>query len=160
LKMLVAQMKLYCPENPIYVIDNGSTYEPLLDYYYWKNNDFFLYKYPENEFVKNITEFISALDSDYFVLSDSDILLHPTVPFNFLEIFKAIIDSGVHHVGFDLIYEDIPKWNPKAEWIKGDERNLHIAPFNFDYNGETYSGFRAAVDTTFAMYKKSNGGWS
>lgn len=158
LKNLVNQWKFY-NEGKIYVLDNASTYKPLLDYY-WQNEDFTVFKYQENDFVKNLKSFLSDFDSEYYVISDPDISLHPATPPNFLEIFKAIIDIGIHHIGFDLISHDIPNWNPKAGWIDGDNLGLRNTPYSIEIAGRTYKGWKAPIDTTFAMYKKSNGGWS
>lgn len=157
LRNLVNQFHFYYPENKIYVVDNNSTYQPTLDYY-WKNEEVEVHRYATNDFVGNLTHFLEKLDSEYYIISDPDISIHPTTPPNFLEIFKEIIDSGVHHVGFDLIYDDIPKWNPKAGWIAGDEKALHTSPFDFSYDHQIYSGWRAALDSTFVMFKK--GGFS
>lgn len=154
---LVNQFNFYYPENPVYIIDNGSTYKPLFDWY-WKNPDFILHKYPQNDFIGNLNDFLSKIGHEYYVISDPDISIHPATPFNFLEIFKAIIDSGVHHVGFDLIYDDIPERNPKKLWIASDEKALHNSIFTFNHNGNIYVGYRAPLDTTFTMFKK--GGWS
>ena len=161
LKNLVAQLKFYYPHNRIYVIDNGSTNSDLLTYYY-ESRDFQAYKYPDNDFVGNLSSFIEHyLKFEYYVISDPDISIPPYTPPYFLEVFRQAIDQeGFHHAGFGLKTDDIPKWNPKAAWIAGDEKNLLNTPVTIDFKGEKITGFRAPIDTTFALYKKSNGGWT
>lgn len=157
LRNLINWWKWYYPNNPVYVIDNGSTYKPLLDYY--KTIDF-VTEVRVNDFVGNLRRFLDEKRFPYYCISDPDIMPHPATPFNFLEIFKSIIDAGYHHVGFDLITNDLPEWNPKAGWIAGDEAALHHREQRFEYEGKVYTGFKAPIDTTFALYCRHNGGWS
>lgn len=158
LRNLVNQFHFYYPENKIFVIDNASTSEQVKNYY-WQNEEITVFKYPNNTSAENLRHFLDNYKFEYYVISDPDISIHPTTPPFFLEVFKELIDTGYHHAGFDLIYEDIPEWNKKAGWIQGDERLLHNQPVEVKYNGSTFTGFQAAIDTTFAMYKTANGGW-
>lgn len=156
LEGLVRQLKWYYPDNQIYVVDNGSTL-PELRKYYFECDDIKAYRYPENDFVANLSSFIEhEIDAEYYVISDSDISIHPTTPPNFLDYFKRVIDErGFHHCGFDLIYDDIPDWNPKKAHIQYDESQLHQREFKID----NYSGWLAALDTTFCLFKRANKGW-
>lgn len=167
LRNLINQIQWYYPENPIVVVDNGSDYAPLLKYYDAidgvATNGIHVVRYPENDFVKNVTQFVSETFQicDYLVLTDPDLSIPPTTPPNFLEIFKTAIDNyGFHHAGFGLKVDDIPSWNPKAGWIQGDEKALLHSPANIQLGGEIYTGYKAPIDTTFALYKRDNGGWS
>lgn len=166
LRNLINQIWWYYPENPIVVVDNGSTYEPLLHYYNRlespQSPTISVVRYPENDFVKNITQFIKDTFQlcDYLVLTDPDLSILPTTPPNFLEIFKAAIDNhGFHHAGFGLKTDDIPAWNPKAGWIQGDEKALLSTPVTIEHEGQEYHGWKAPIDTCFALYKRDNGGW-
>lgn len=158
LRNLVNQFHFFYPENPIIIIDNGSTFEPLLEYY--RKMDYaIIFLCSKNDFVQNLTDYLIQRNDEYFIISDPDI----SIPFNtypkFLEVFKGIIDSGVHHCGFGL-KTDIPDWNKKAAWIAGDEKALYNSPVDFEYDGNVFRGYKAPIDTTFAMYAKHNGGWS
>ena len=157
LKNLVAQLKWYYPDNKIYVVDNGSTL-PELQKYYFECEDIAAFRYPENDFVANLSSFIEhEITNKYYIVTDPDLYIPPSTPPNFLEYFKAAIDNyGFHHAGFGLKTDDIPVWNPKAGWIQGDEKALLSTPV--DINGVT--GYKAPIDTTFALYKRSNGGWT
>lgn len=160
LKNLVAQLKWYYPENRIYVVDNGSTL-PELRQYYFECKDITAYTYPENDFVGNLSSFIAhEITNEYYVITDPDLSIPPHTPPYFLEVFKAAIEQGFHHAGFGLKTDDIPKWNPKAGWIQGDEKNLLQTKQVVEYNGEKFEGYKAPIDTTFALYKRSNGGWT
>lgn len=158
---LVNQFRFYYPQNPVWIVDNGSNYEPLISFY--QNNlekDIELHLYPDNDFIGNLNKFISFKKPEYYILSDVDLQIHSTTPPNFLEIFKTAIDShGFHHAGFGLITDDIPAWNPKAGWIQGDEKALLTQPVTITHEGKEYHGHKAALDTTFSLWKRDNGGW-
>lgn len=165
LRNLVNQLKWYYPENQIFVVDNGSTL-PELRKYYFECNDILAFRYPENDFVGNLSSFIEhEIDAEYYVISDPDLYIPPYTPPIFLEVFKAAIEQGYHHAGFGLKTDDIPLWNPKAGWIQGDEKALLSTPVkvmcDFMNLPEAHViGHRAPIDTTFALYKRSNGGWT
>lgn len=164
LRNLINWWKWYYPENPVVIIDNGSTYEPLLDYCHEIDEIVAsVHFYNENDFVNNLNDLISRSQSEYFIICDPDISPAPNTPPNFLEIFKHAIDHySFHHAGFDLITEDIPDWNKKKGWIQGDEealkRGKHTQVINYD--GQEYAGVICPIDTTFALYKRDNGGWA
>lgn len=166
LKNLISQVHWYYPDNWIYILDNGSSYKPLLEYYeYIQGNEALnasVSDFSGNDFIKNLNQFLedNANEFPYYIITDPDLQIHPATPPNFLEIFKAAIDSyGFHHAGFGLITDDIPSWNPKAGWIQGDEKALLQNPVTIEHEGKSYQGFKAPIDTCFAMYKRSNGGW-
>lgn len=161
LKNLVAQIKWYYPSNKIFIVDNGSTL-PELRQYYFECNDIKAYTYPENDFVANLSSFIEhEITHPYYVITDPDLMIPPYTPPNFLEVLKTAIDTyGYHHAGFGLKTNDIPHWNPKAGWIQGDEKALLGQPVLIQHLGDIYEGFKAPIDTTFALYKRANGGWT
>lgn len=162
LRNLINWWKFYYPENPVVIVDNGSNYEPLLDYY----NEIdeivaSVHLYNENDFVNNLNEFLVRSQPEYYAISDPDIMPHPATPPNFLEIFKDVIDAGYHRAGFDLIYSDIPDWNPKRTWIQGDQVELHdqSEKVRIEKPEGIYTGYRAPIDTTFCLYTSKNSGW-
>lgn len=160
LRNLINWWKWYYPENPVVIVDNDSNYEPLLKYYHHNHNEFTAIGCSTNDFIKNLSNFLSPRGYEYYCISDPDIMPHPATPPQFLEIFKYAIDHyGYHHAGFDLITEDIPDWNKKKAWIQGDEKALHGVPVEIEYEGQKYQGYKAPLDTTFALYKRDNGGW-
>lgn len=154
LKNLVLWWKWYYPDNEIYILDNASTYQPLLDFY--DTVDFTVVRYSENDCPGNLRKFLDEVDFEWYAICDPDIMPHPSVPPNFLEIFKNAIEAGYHHAGFDLITDDLPDWLHKKESIIYDENLCRLEAVKF--NG--YNGFRGAIDTTFCLYRGSNGGWS
>ena len=81
LKNLINQWQSYHPDYDIYVIDNGSTYEPLLDYY---NSGIkaYIVRYKQNDFVGNLRSWIDTNKPEWYVISDPDISIHPATPPN------------------------------------------------------------------------------
>lgn len=154
---LINWFKWYYPNNPIVIIDNASTYQPLLDWY--KNTGFTgqvdIVMCPFNNAQENLRAYLDYHKPEWYIVSDPDIMPHPNTPFNFLEIFVSQIEQGVHHIGFQLIIDDLPEWLHKKGWIIGDENLLR----NNKVNVEGYEGYKAPIDTTFALYRANNGGW-
>lgn len=159
---LINWWKFYNPDNPIHIIDNGSNYRPLIDFYMKRQifSGVEIFRHIDNDCTKNLaihlkSEFMA--DYDYYVISDPDIMPHPATPPNFLEIFKQEIDeNGYHHVGFQLIIDDLPDWLYKKDWLIGDEKALRQ---NETFTISGHKAWKAPIDTTFALYTKKNGGW-
>lgn len=158
---LVNWYRWYYPNAPIYIIDNGSTYEPLLDWYD-EECEAEVIMTGRNKFIDNLNKFIteeilSRPHFKYYAISDPDIMPHPNTPPNFMEVFvHAIEKMKFHHAGFGLLHEEIPEFNPKKAWIAGDEQGLYSTPVEV----MGYTGYKAPIDTTFAVYSRDNGGWS
>lgn len=157
----------YNPGAYVYVIDNGSQ---LHDDFYSRVEQLYggmviVERLPENNCVGNLRKVLDShptlSESEYYVISDPDIMPLPDTPPNFLEIFKHAIDNlGYHHAGFGLRTDDIPDWLEGRANMLHDEMSLLTNPVSINFEGRNYRGFKAPIDTTFALYKKSNGGWS
>lgn len=164
LRNIINWWKYYYPENPVYIVDNGSSYDPLSNFYShialeWKNIT--LIQTGKNDFIGNLTKCLEETIKpkyEYYVISDCDIQPHPATPPNFLEVWKNYIDNhNFHRAGFSLITYDIPDWIHDRDWIQGNEKELLNNPV---LNYGTFIGYRAPIDTTFCLYKTANGGWS
>lgn len=162
---LINWFRWYYPENPIFIVDNGSTYKPLADYYNSiEKYKIYFFTFSENNFISNLGRvlyFDIINNYDYYIISDPDIMPHPNTPPNFLEIFKDAIDNkGFHRAGFGLITDDLPKELNEREMIIGNENALLNKPIPLFFNDKQYEGYMAPLDTTFCLYKRDNGGWS
>jgi hypothetical protein len=162
LKNLINWWRWYYPENPIIIIDNYSTNKELLDFYANGDHKATVRFYPTNSFIenlKNAIEYTVNPEFDYYVISDPDIMPHPSTPGNFLEVFKSMIDNhGFHRAGFNLITEKLPENLNERAMIIGNEAELINGKEVLSYKG--WKGYKAPIDTTFCLYKKYNGGWS
>lgn len=161
LKNILNWWKWYAPNQPVYIVDNNSDYGPLLEFYVnMKYENVYLGSFGENECSKNIRRTIDGEIQgkyDYYCLSDPDISIHPSTPPNFLEIWKDYIDNkGYHHVGFNLITEGLPEWLHDREMKIRNEKEFLQNPVETSHG---FIGYRAPIDTTFAMYTTKNSGW-
>lgn len=167
LQQLILHWRFYHPNeetHPIYIFDNGSQSPDLyrvldhLDNIRAAKIKF----YSDNNFIPNLRHFIDTVINphyEYYVLSDCDILPHPSTPFNYLDVFKHLIDSGYHRAGFGLILDDLsPNLHLRANIIHDENENLK-QPFDFEFEGKTYNAFKAPTDTTFTMFTTKNSGW-
>lgn len=164
LKNLINWWRWYCPSQPIYIIDNGSTYQPLLDFLdeiHGKDN-IEVFPFVENNFIRNMQLFIGQHINgkhEYYVISDPDIMPHPNTPIDFLSVWMQQMESkGYHRVGFNLITDNLPTFLNEREMIIGNERELLQDREVCTHGG--FTGYKAPIDTTFCLYKTANGGWN
>ena len=134
--------------NNIYIIDNNSTYPPLLEYY--KDCSYPIYMLNKNIGHLAIWEtgFYKQFTDSYFAYTDSDLEIHPDCPDDFMEKFILLLKKypKALKVGFSICIDDLPdcyinkeqvqKWESQF-WKKEIEPNI----------------FKAPIDTTFAVYK-------
>ncbi|MCX5706426.1 MAG: glycosyltransferase family 2 protein [Candidatus Omnitrophica bacterium] len=140
----------------IYIIDNASTYPPLLEFY--RN----VCKYPVFYLDKNakylalwVTHIYKYFINDYYVYSDPDIVPIEDCPLDVIDYFVKILEKHpeIEKVGFGLKIDDLTDhyalkqqvidYESKYWKVKVDD-NLYAAP----------------IDTTFGLYRpKVKGDW-
>jgi hypothetical protein len=132
----------------IYIIDNASTYPPLLDYYASTKHKIFRLK--ENIGHHSLWEsgIIKQFETDYYVFTDPDIVPIEDCPGDAIEVFMNILKKypRIEKAGFGLKIDDLPDhyadkqkvidWEKKF-WVKQVEKDL----------------YDAQIDTTFALYR-------
>lgn len=136
----------------IIILDNQSTYKPLLDYY----------KVTKAEVIRldanlgHLSLWKSGLYDKYkwnfFVYTDSDILPVEECPDNFMEKFYAILlkNTRIKKVGFSIKIDDLPNhFSFKSQ----------VSDYESKYwkNIKSTDCFEAPIDTTFALYKPFTG---
>ena len=147
-KGLVDKLLLTCPDEQIIIIDNGSTYEPLLQWYDTIKN-FIDIRFHGNE--GHLALWATKLDKElgeYFVYTDSDIILPDSFPTNWKEIM------------FNLL-QKYPEYKKVALGIRVDDIPLHYRYINQVLRNESYwwlhqidyNVYQADTDTTFFMIK-------
>lgn len=150
---------------PVFILDNASSYGPLLEFYDHCSLLFpnvTIVRYGENSCRQNLAGFLNELDPkyQYYCISNPDILPGPTVPENFLQILKHCLDTyGYYKAGFQLANHNIPDSISIKSKILEDSADHHTNKVFIDYEGKRYKGHKAAIDLTFAMYSRANGGW-
>jgi hypothetical protein len=140
-----------CKYTNIIVIDNNSTYEPLLDYFDTIESSVTLYRLKENYghlvFWKNM-ELYKKYSKGYYVVTDPDIVPVENCPEDFVLHFKRILDKNLHvtKVGFSLKMDDIPDSNPNKQKVIDWESQFWL-------NKTDEGNFISPIDTTFALYR-------
>lgn len=140
------------PDEHIIIIDNESTYPPLLEWYeYISNNPRYWNKveimYGKNEGHLAIwaTELYKDL-GEFFVYTDSDIELNPNFPMDWKEIMLQKWAEYQCKIALALRIDDLPdhyryknqvKRNEGRWWLEEVEKNV----------------FKADTDTTFFLMK-------
>ena len=153
-KSMVEQLLKY--STNIYIIDNKSTYPPLVNYlksiedkvtvlYMDKNYGHRVYMRDE----------ITKLCNDKYIITDPDLLLNPNLPQNFIDILSNISDEyKIGKVGFAL---DITN-NINTNLLSSDnKRNIIEWESQFwknRINNSDYELYNADIDTTFVLINK------
>lgn len=147
LKLMIDQLGSFGYKN-IYVLDNDSSYPPLLEYYktiqakviYLKQNAGYRALWETNVF--------DRFKTNYYVYSDPDILLQPDCPKDFVfQLFHYLVKYPAREkAGVALKIDDLPEFyahkkeaiaNETPFWKKELEKDVYDAP----------------VDTTLALYR-------
>jgi len=132
----------------IYIIDNASTYPPLLKFYdsckykvFRLKENFGFRAFWESGIYKNFLK-------DYYVYTDSDVVPCNECPNDFLDTFLKQMkkDNTIFKIGMGLKIDDLPECfankGDVLEWEAQYHKNIYDAQF-----------FEANVDTTFALYR-------
>jgi hypothetical protein len=141
-------------QTEIYLLDNDSTYPPLLEYYERTPHE--VVRLGENLGHRALwlTDVLKdrMLSSEYYVYTDPDVVPIPECPPDVFDFFCSVLEhfSDFDKVGFGLRIDDIPEhYRFKAEVIAWEEQF---------WQEQLASGlYRAPIDTTFALYRGQGG---
>lgn len=150
IKNMVKQMEKYTSD--IIVIDNNSTFKPLLDYY---DNDF---KYTLLRQKTNLghtvylKDFVQKFVGDTYILTDPDLLFNPKLPDNFIQNLLDISKYfEASRIGFALLIDsdDIRTDIPVKSWEAQFWKEKIVYPPN-----RKIDLYKADIDTTFCLINK------
>ncbi len=147
LKQLISWLENNGYKN-IYIIDNQSTYRPLLDYYKTIKHKVFFLNQNVGYMALWQTPLFDQFKKSYYVYTDSDVLPLKECPKNIIEELYRILKrfTNIEKAGVALKIDDIPEqYRHKTEvirietnwWKEEVGKNIYNAP----------------VDTTFALYR-------
>jgi hypothetical protein len=154
LKRLVDRLKADGYTN-IYIIDNNSTYEPLLRYF--EQEKLRVFRLSENVGYLAIwkCDIVKYFINKPYVYTDPDILPVDECPSDYINWFYHMLDydKSFSKVGFGLKIDDLPDhFNLKDEVVR-HESQFWTKPYQNEL-------FVAPIDTTFALYRAGQkGGW-
>lgn len=152
LKKLIASLECRGYNN-IYIIDNNSTYPPLLEYYKECPHRVFMLDTNIGTLALWKSGIIRQFRDNFFVYTDSDILPVEDCPDDFMQFFLSKLKKYklASKVGFSLKIDDIPDHNLQKQSIL-----LHESQFYRFYNSEE-NLYRAPIGATFALYRPRAG---
>lgn len=132
----------------VFILDNASTYPPLLEFYK-------ICKYPVFLLDENVghkafwdTNFALLFKNQHYILTDPDVVPIEGCPLNAVEHFYGLLDKypDITKVGFGLKIDNLPDYYPRKKEVVEWERQWWT-------NEIEPSVFKAAIDTTFALYR-------
>lgn len=136
----------------IIIIDNHSSFPPLLAYYREIQHEVKIEFMEKNEghlvFFKD-EKLRRKYGQGYYVITDADIVPNTSLPKDFMKILLQKLDQyfdRVTKVGFALKIDDIPAYFPQREKVLEWEKP-------FWKNEVEKKCYLADIDTTFALYK-------
>lgn len=138
--------------NNLHIIDNNSTYPPLLEFY--KNIDVNVIYLGKNWGFRAIWEsgVVKQFWNSYYVYTDPDLELPQNCPDDFMDYFLKILNRypKCFKVGFGLKIDDLPNCFKNKEQVITHERKF--------WANEIEKGlYYAPIDTTFALYRPFTG---
>lgn len=147
LKLMINQLQSFGYKH-IYILDNDSSYPPLLEYYKTVNAKVIFLK--QNVGYKALweTEVFDQFKNKYYVYSDPDILLQKDCPRDFVYQLYVLLKkySGKEKVGVALKIDDLPDYYANKQEAIKNESIYWNKPLEKDV-------YDAMVDTTLALYK-------
>jgi hypothetical protein len=147
LKLMVDQLQSFGYKH-IYILDNDSSYPPLLEYYKTVNAEVIFLKKNRGYRALWLTDTFAKFKNGYYVYSDPDILLQKDCPKDFVyQLYKQLNKyTGKEKAGVALKIDDLPdKYLNKQDAIH-NESVFWTKILDKDV-------YDAMVDTTLALYK-------
>jgi hypothetical protein len=133
----------------IYVLDNDSAYEPLLEYY--ERSPHTIVRLGGNVGKNALWDAPGVFDltrGRHFAYSDSDVVPTEDCPPDALDHFVSLLEryQGINKAGFGIRYDDIPQHYPhRAEAVSWEK---HQESWPLERNV-----YYATIDTQFAVYR-------
>ena len=132
----------------IHILDNASTYPPLLAYY--ESCPFPVYKLGQNLGFKALwkSPLRKHFCGDYYIYTDSDVVPADYCPEEFIDHFLRELKRHplARKIGFSLRIDNLPDSYAHKKKVLELEERYYAQPA-----GEVL--YRAPIDTTFALYR-------
>jgi hypothetical protein len=132
----------------IFIIDNLSTYPPLLEYY--NTCKYTVFRLDSNIGMNALwgSGLIKKFRDDYFVYTDSDMVPVEECPDDFLDFFLQTLKKHrlAQKVGFSLKIDDLPDCYAMKDTVISEEQKY----FRYQHDELLYW---APIATTFALYR-------
>ena len=139
----------------IVIIDNGSTFPPLLEYYKTIGCEVVRGENLGPLAIWKTKQLWRRIRGNYFVYTDVDVVPDEGCPLDAIDFLLRflIAHPNIEKIGFGLRIDDLPDCYEKKSDVIAWEKQYWLDR----YGGEF---FNARVDTTFALYRPfAAGGW-
>lgn len=149
-------------DSHITIIDNASTYPPLLQWYKEIEKDVFIIKHDVNHgpWVFFYGGIFNNTSATHYVYSDADLELNPNMPYNWQEIMLEYLEKYNRKPSLALKISDVAEGELKNQilnhqnicWNKTSEENVYLAVTDMTFtldaktNGYRYESVRLAGD--------------
>ncbi|TVT38263.1 glycosyltransferase [Hymenobacter setariae] len=136
----------------IHIIDNASTYPPLLDFY--EHSKYNVFRLSNNVGFCALwdTQIFESFKDQYYVYTDSDLEIVDECPDDFMVIMHYLLHKySLGKVGLSLPTNDLPDFYANKAEVQEWEKRHQV-------EGIERLAFSAPVDTTFALYKPNTFG--
>lgn len=132
----------------IYILDNRSTYPPLLEWY--KTCPYEVIRLERNIGYQAIWKsgVYDRFKHSFYVYTDSDVVPDEVCPEDFMKKFLAVLRKYPRclKVGFGLRIDDLPDCFAQKDAVLANERRFWKEPMGDGL-------YKAQIDTTFALYR-------
>ena len=142
----------------IVVVDNASTYSPLIEYLNSISSEVRVMRLEKNYghmVVWKKPELFEKYTRGFYVVTDADVVPSEECPTDFMEYFKQLLytHKRITKVGFSLRRDAIPETHPFKQQVLDWEGKY--------WKNQTESGnYYADIDTTFALYRPKSFDWT
>ena len=147
LLQLIGWLEMHGFKN-IHIIDNNSTYPPLLDFYSKTSYKVFRLKENVGHLALWKTPVFKLFKKDYYIYTDPDVVPVEDCPPDAIDYFmkKLMQYDHIEKIGFGLKIDDLPDFYKDKQKVIDWEKQFWKIIVEADI-------FDAHVDTTFALYK-------
>jgi hypothetical protein len=148
---MVEQLSKY--SSNIYIIDNKSTYPPLVEYLKSIENKVKVLYMPENYGHRvYLRDEIVKLGGEKYIITDPDLLLNTKLPQNFIDILSDLSEKyKVGKIGFALDITNNINLNINASDNKQTVVDWESQFWTNKIDDPDYTLYNAQIDTTFVL---------
>lgn len=135
----------------VVLVDNASTYEPLLDFYSTTSHEVV---YAGANLKHHAPWHLGLIPkNERYIVTDPDVIPDPDIPHDWLEVMEDVLDLNplYQKVGLSLRIDNLPDHYALREAVVKWESKWWFPKAKVG----KYSGFKAPIDTTFAMYREN-----
>lgn len=155
LKNSLAWMRKLKGKKSFIIVDNDSTYPPLLAFYDQLNEpDVQVVRLGFNSWKNGVAHIGERLlkDYPYYIVTDPDLIPYPDMPMDVLPYLSKLMDDHPrhNHIGLSLEIEDLPDHYPLKEQVVRHESQFWPPQAKPVAGGRAFESY---IDSTFAMYR-------